>query len=81
MVHNIIECIDQAMPFFVVTIYIKQGGATMIGQHETLIAILNKQMVTKLCEGQHNLLDIEYIPSTSRKWIANSSITFDLYPC
>lgn len=55
MVHNIIECIDQAMPFFVVTIYIKQGGATMIGQHETLIAILNKQMVTKLCEGQHNL--------------------------
>lgn len=55
MVHNIIECIDQAMPLFIVTIYIKEGRDTMIGQRKTLIAILNMQMVTNLCEGQHNL--------------------------
>lgn len=55
MVHNIIECIDQAMFLFVVTIYIKQGKGTMIGRRETLIAILNKQMVANLCEGHHNL--------------------------
>lgn len=69
MVHNIIECIDQAMFLFVVTIYIKQGKGTMIGRRETftLIAILNKQMVTNLCKGHHNLRDLEYIPIISRK--------------